>query len=157
MNLLFLNVALAVAWAAITASFTGINLIVGFALGAFAIWLVKDLWEGPKYFRRVWLILSLAFLFTKELWKSSINVAIEVLKPRPTFEPGIIAVPLTVDRDYEITLLANLITLTPGTLSVDISTDRTTLYVHAIHIGDSEEFIRDIKEGFERQILETLR
>ena len=47
--------------------------------------------------------------------------------------------PLRVDRDFEITLLANLITLTPGTLSVDVSDDRKTLFVHAIDCSDPEQ------------------
>tara|TARA_Y100000815_G_scaffold48462_1_gene39614 strand:- start:609 stop:836 length:228 start_codon:yes stop_codon:yes gene_type:complete len=72
-------------------------------------------------------------------------------------KPGIFAYPLKVDRDFEITLLANLITLTPGTLSVDVSSDRRTLYVHAIDASNPEQTRRDIAEGFERKIMEAFR
>ena len=72
-------------------------------------------------------------------------------------KPGIFAFPLTVDRDFEITLLANLITLTPGTLSVDVSEDRKTLYVHALDCSDPEAVKRSITEGFERRIMEAFR
>ncbi len=64
---------------------------------------------------------------------------------------------MKVDRDFEITLLANLITLTPGTLSVDVSEDRQVLYVHAIDCSDPDETRRDIAEGFERKIMEAFR
>ena len=69
--------------------------------------------------------------------------------------PGIFAYPLKVGSDFEITLLANLITLTPGTLSVDVSDDRRTLFVHAIDCSDVDKAIRDIRDGFERKIEEA--
>jgi multicomponent Na+:H+ antiporter subunit E len=72
-------------------------------------------------------------------------------------KPGIFAYPLKVDRDFEITLLANLITLTPGTLSVDVSDDRRTLYVHALDCSDPDQTRQDIADGFERKILEAFR
>ncbi|MGO8470271.1 Na+/H+ antiporter subunit E, partial [Rhizobium leguminosarum] len=65
-------------------------------------------------------------------------------------KPGIFAFPLTVTSDFQITLLANLITLTPCTLSVDFSTDRRTLYVHSLDCSDPETTKRDIANGFDR-------
>jgi multicomponent Na+:H+ antiporter subunit E len=62
---------------------------------------------------------------------------------------------LTVRDDFQITLLANLITLTPGTLSVDVSADRRTLYVHALHCANPLAIRRDIADGFERRIMEA--
>ena len=78
--------------------------------------------------------LSLLLLFTRELILSALRVAWLAVQPRLRIRPAIIAYPLTVTTDAQITLLANLITLTPGTLSVDVSDDRKTLYVHAIDI-----------------------
>ena len=73
-------------------------------------------------------------------------------------KPGIIAFPLTVDRDFEITLLANLITLTPGTLSVDVSEDRRTLYRPLRSTASTRSRTRrDIANGFERRIMEAFR
>jgi multicomponent Na+:H+ antiporter subunit E len=73
--------------------------------------------------------------------------------------PGVIAIPLNARTDVEITLLANLITLTPGTLSLDVSADRSVLYIHVMYIDndDIDAVRRKIKEGFERRILEVLR
>jgi multicomponent Na+:H+ antiporter subunit E len=73
--------------------------------------------------------------------------------------PGIIAIPLDARTDLEITLLANLITLTPGTLSLDVSADRRVLYIHVMYIDndDIEAVRRNIKDGFERRVLEGLR
>ena len=82
-----------------------------------------------------------------------------VLRPgmKAQLHPAIIAFPLTVTSDAEITLLANLITLTPGTLSLDVSDDRQFLFIHAIDVIDREAFIRDLKDGFERHVLEVFR
>jgi multicomponent Na+:H+ antiporter subunit E len=73
--------------------------------------------------------------------------------------PGVVAIPLDARTDAEITLLANLITLTPGSVSLDISEDRRVLYVHAMYIdgGDVEAYRRSVKEGLERRVLELLR
>jgi multicomponent Na+:H+ antiporter subunit E len=73
--------------------------------------------------------------------------------------PGVVAIPLDARTDAEITLLANLITLTPGTLSLDVSSDRRMLYIHVMYIDndDLEEVRRKIKAGFERRVLEVLR
>jgi multicomponent Na+:H+ antiporter subunit E len=80
-----------------------------------------------------------------------------VVAPAGRLRPAIVAVPLTLDRDAEIALLANLITLTPGTLSLDVSPDRRTLYVHAMATAGPDELRREIRDGFERRILEVFR
>jgi multicomponent Na+:H+ antiporter subunit E len=84
-------------------------------------------------------------------------VAFDVVTPRNYMKPGIIGIPLDAETDLEITLLANFITLTPGTLSLDVSTDKKTLYIHAMYVEDKEAFIRSIKDGFERRLLDILR
>ena len=101
--------------------------------------------------------LSLIGLFVKELILSALKVAWLVLQPRIKIRPAIIAYPLTVTTDAQITLLANMITLTPGTLSVDVSGDRRTLYIHAIDVASKEALIGDIAAGFETKILGALR
>jgi multicomponent Na+:H+ antiporter subunit E len=81
------------------------------------------------------------------------------LAPASYVCPGVVAIPLEARTDAEITLLANLITLTPGSVSLDLSEDRRVLYVHAMYIdgGDVEAYRRSVKEGLERRVLELLR
>ena len=71
--------------------------------------------------------------------------------------PGIFALPLEVEGNWEITILANLISLTPGTLSLAVSDDQQTLYIHAMDIPDIETSINEIKETFEKAIMEVTR
>lgn len=157
MNLYLANVLMALAWAAVTGSFSLVNLIFGFALGAVALSLIREQVGSMGYFSRARRMISLMALFIYELVLSSVRVAIMVLRPKMDLKPGIFAYPLKVDRDFEITLLANLITLTPGTLSVDVSDDRRTLYIHALDCSDPEGLREDIADGFERKILEAFR
>lgn len=157
MTLFLFNVMLALAWAAVSGSFSQLNLLFGFVLGIFALSLIREQVGTTGYLERVRRILSLLLLFLYELMLSALRVAVLVLKPKMDVKPGIIAYPLKVDRDMEITLLANMITLTPGTLSVDVSHDRRFLYVHALDCSNPEAIKEDIANGFERKILEAFR
>jgi multicomponent Na+:H+ antiporter subunit E len=100
---------------------------------------------------------ALALLFVRDLILSAPRVAAVVIRPRLDLRPALVAFPLTVTSDVEITLLANLITLTPGTLSVDVSPDRRHLLIHAIDVRDREGLIRSIREGLEAKVMEACR
>ncbi len=157
MNLLFANLLFAVVWLFVTGSFAMVNFLFGFALGAGVLYLLREQVGAAGYVTRAGRILSLTALFLYELVMSAWKVARLVVSPRMDLKPGIMAYRLTVDRDFEITLLANLITLTPGTLSVDVSGDGRTLFIHAIDCSDPEQTRRDIAQGFERKIMEAFR
>lgn len=152
----YLNtILLALVWAALTGSFTLANFALGLLLGWLALYLVREQLEPRRGTYRGGKIVSLAMLFVKELVLSGWRVARLVTSPRMDLRPGIFAYPLRVSSDFEITLLANLITLTPGTLSVDVSDDRKVLYVHAIDCADVANTVREIRDGFERKIEEA--
>lgn len=156
-GLFLINILLALAWAAVTGSFAEVNLAFGFVLGTAALYLIREQVGTTAYFSKLGKGIGLAATFVYELVLSAWRVATIVLRPKIELQPGIIAYPLTVDRDFEITMLANLITLTPGTLSVDVSDDRKTLFVHCIDVPDPQATIDDIKNAFERKILEVFR
>ena len=104
-----------------------------------------------KPFLIVWFVL----FYLKELFLANLRVAHDILTPRHRMKPGIIAIPLDVKSDLEIMALTNLITMTPGTLSLDVSTDRRVLYIHAMYIDDLEGLRRKIKDELEKKILEV--
>lgn len=148
---------LALVWLALTGSWTLPNAMLGFALSLAASSFSRESRRRREATVRPLRVIGLALLFLYELALSGYRVAKLVLTPRMELKPGIFAYRLKVDRNLEITLLANLITLTPGTLSVDVSEDRRTLFVHAIDCADPDKARRDIAEGFERKILEAFR
>lgn len=151
------NLILAFIWALVSGNFSLLNLIFGFALGALGLWLIREQVGTATYLGRGKRVVSLTLLFLYELILSGVRVAIIVLSPKMPVRPGFVAYHLRVDRDFEIALLANLITLTPGTLSVDVSSDRRVLYIHAIDVPDADALRRDIALGFERKIMEAFR
>ena len=155
MTLYAVNLVMAIIWVAVTGSASLLNLVFGFVLSTLALGLIREQVNGVGYVTRSLRFVSLMLLFLVELAKSAWTVTKLVLRPKMNLAPGIFAYPLRVERDFEIALLANLITLTPGTLSVDVSQDRKKLFVHAIDCSDVEGTIRDIADGFERKIMET--
>lgn len=156
MNAFVYNLVLAFSWAALTGSFTLGSLFTGMVLGYVALWLSAPLLGVDRlYFIRVFRVVRLAVYFVWELLLSSVRVAWDVLRPFPTRNPKIIEVPLDVKSDIEILLVTNLISLTPGTLSVDVTPDRKTLYVHAMFADDPEAEVANLKRGMERMVMEV--
>ncbi len=155
MNLSALSVLMAVVWAIVSGGFSLHNLLFGFALSLVTLWLLRGQMRWSSRAGQVLRILSLLWLFLVELAKSAWRVAVLATRPKLDLHPGIFAYPLRVTGDFQIGLLANLITLTPGTLSVDVSDDRRILYVHAVDLGDVEAARRDIADGFEQKIMEA--
>ncbi|WP_299616036.1 Na+/H+ antiporter subunit E [Pelagibius sp.] len=156
MSIFVLNAFLALSWAALVGSFTLPNLLLGYAMGYLALWVARPLFAKSTYFERVWRVLRLALLFIYELVVSSLRVVWDVITPTHLARPGIIALPLDARGEGEVLLVANLISLTPGTLSLDLSPDGETLYVHAMFVDDPDALRRELKEGMERHVLEAL-
>lgn len=151
-----LNILLAIAWSALTGVFSPVNLAFGFVLGYSVLWALRRQLRGERYFIKAPQIVRFVAYVLWEIVLANINVArVVLLTPKEQIKPGIVAIPLDIRSDAEITMLANLITLTPGTLSLDVADDRSCLYVHAIDIGDPERFRRGIKDGFERLVYEV--
>jgi multicomponent Na+:H+ antiporter subunit E len=153
-----LNILLTLAWAGMLGSFDAANLISGFVLSYGLLYVVTRGLPGHSgYFRKLPRLIGFVLYYLWELLKSNAIIAYDVLTPTHHMKPGVIAIPLDARTDLEITVLANLITMTPGTLSLDVSPDRKTLFVHAMYINDPGQLRREIKENFESRVLELLR
>jgi multicomponent Na+:H+ antiporter subunit E len=160
---------MALIWAALTGDFTIANMLLGFLLGWVLLQMTRRLSGREQYFQPGERMPTLDVIVTKLLqvgnflvvfaWEvivANIDVLFTVLSPRMSFlRPGIVAVPLDIDSDGEITMLANMITLTPGTLSLDVSEDRKVIYVHSVYIDDPEDKKQEIKQSLERLVHEV--
>lgn len=151
------NIFLALAWAAATERFTPSNLIIGFVIGYGLLAIMPPLPGAGAYYLQVREMLDFARFFAKEIIVSNLRVAYFVVAPLSKLNAGVIAVPLEDMTDAELTILANMITLTPGTLSLDISDDRRTLYIHTMYIGEPEQFRRTIREEYARRVMGVMR
>jgi multicomponent Na+:H+ antiporter subunit E len=159
MTLFVWNLLLAGLWAAIHGSFSLPRLVTGFVAGYAVLLLARPLIGPSRYYTGLWRAVAFALAFVRDLVAASLRVAAQILTPAGRLRPGIVAVPLRLDSDGEITFLANLISLTPGTLVIDVAEDRRTLYVHAIDIpgGDPAVVRRAIEHGLERRVVALLR
>jgi multicomponent Na+:H+ antiporter subunit E len=151
------NLLLALTWVAMMADFTPLNFVVGFALG-YAILAFTQRMLGPStYVARLPRAVSFGLFYVRDLVLATLRVAADVATPGYHMRPAVLAVPLDARTDAEITLLAMLIGITPGSFALDVSDDRTTMYVHVMFAEDPEQARRYIKEGLERRVLEVLR
>ncbi|MGD7046268.1 Na+/H+ antiporter subunit E [Jeotgalibacillus proteolyticus] len=154
---LLLNFFLAFLWMFLGGSFSASSFIIGFLLSMIVVFGMRRFLSGRFYMFRVIAIIKLTFMFIWELIKANFEVLAIVLKPKLDMKPGIFKYDTALKKDWEITLLSLLITLTPGTLVMDISDDNETLYIHALNIPDVKSAVSSIKEGFERAIMEVSR
>lgn len=141
-------------WFVFTATTSILVFLVAFTL----LWLTSMLYNR-SYFKKIPKVVGLGFYFLKELIRANLKIAYDILTPHYFMQPAIIALPLKASSDLEISLLANMLTLTPGSLSVDVSEDRKELYVHLLYAADEdvEDIKQELKDGFERRILEITR
>ncbi|MFJ5763092.1 Na+/H+ antiporter subunit E [Neobacillus sp. NPDC093182] len=154
---ILLNVVLAFLWMFIKVSYDPISFIKGYLFGLLVIFVLRRYFHSRFYLFRLWSFIKLIFIFIKELILSNIAIVKIVLKPRLDMRPAIFAMDTVLTKDWQITLLSSLITLTPGTLVIDVSDDNKTLFIHAMNIGEVEDEINSIKKSFEKAILEVSR
>lgn len=159
MQMFITNILLSLLWSLLTGKVSVGNMAIGFILGYAALWLLHPITgkTNSSYFNKTLQAIRFSLFFTKELILSSWRVATDVIKPLPRMRPGIIGIPLDAETDLEITMLANVISLTPGTLSLEVSKDRKILYIHAMYVLNPDDLRKEIKEGLERRLLELLR
>lgn len=151
------NLLLGLAWVVLTGDFNGLNLLVGLVFGYITLVLIEHQLDSLKgYPARIPRLLKFIGFFIKELVQANLRVGFDILTPPWHMQPGVIAMPLDARTEMEITMVANLISLTPGTLSLDVSDDRKVLYIHAMFLDDEEELRRNLKE-MECRALELFR
>lgn len=154
---IIVNLAVSFMWMFLSESYTFKTFIVGYVLGAVLLLILNRFFPSRFYLRPIYRFLILVFIFVRELISANIDVVKLVYQINPDIEPGIFKLPIEVKKNWEITLLANLITLTPGTLTVAISDDQSTLFIHAMHIDTIDESIYEIKNSFEKAIMEVTK
>lgn len=147
------SILLALAWAALNGELSFGNLLEGYLLGYVILALLARGGVMPRNFAsRMTSAVKLAGFFAWQIILANIRVAADVIRPETGIRPAVIALPLDITSDGEILLLSALINITPGSVTIDLSNDRKTLYVHVMHMETPEESRREIKDGFERRV-----
>lgn len=155
---LLLNLLLMVFWTAMTGEFSSLNFGLGFVVGYIVLHVSRPLTGTETYLERVWFFIELLGIYARNLFLSSLHLTRIILAPTLEITSGVIAVPLDVTTDSEITMLANFISLTPGTLSIYVSDDRRTLFIHVLDIeeGGVDQERQNVKEILESRVKKVL-
>jgi len=152
---ILLNFFIALVWMLISSSLNAATFVIGYIIGFVLIFMMRRFFNNRIYTVRLWAAFKLMLLFFRELTLSNISVLLLVIKPKLNIKPMIFSMPTELEHDWEITLLSSLITLTPGTIVINVSDDQNTLYIHALHVDDVDEAIDSIKNSFEKAIKEV--
>lgn len=144
------NLVLGVAWCMLWGSFSSWNLAGGLIVGALIITSYARVRDQPSYVARIVNLIRFGCYFVSILVKSNLQIAREVITPGWTQTPRILRYPVGHLSDVRVTTLANAITLTPGTLAVDISPDGQYLYLHCMYAESRERQIAELDELADR-------
>lgn len=143
---------LAAMWAIMQHRLDVADLLVGYLVALAVVWVCRDFWTERVTIRSAGSLLRLLAVFVKELIVANLQVAWIVIHPRLPIRPALIELPLALRDDLQITGLATLITLTPGTVTVDVAPDRSALHVHCLVTDDADAVRAQIKRQFEQPI-----
>ncbi|WP_017812733.1 MULTISPECIES: Na+/H+ antiporter subunit E [Paenibacillus] len=152
-----LNLLIAVVWMSLHTTWDALNFIIGYMIGLLLIFAMKRFFPDDFYGHKVWAVWKLLLLFFWELIKSSVVVLRHIVSPRLNINPGILTHRTDLTSDWELTLLSTLVTLTPGTILIEVSREQQLVYIHAIDIQDEDKMSEDIRNTFEKAIKEVTR
>lgn len=144
MKAFLLNLVLALTWCLLMGAFDPWNFVAGLVVGSLVVSVYTNATGQGGYFSRIWGIVSFTMYFFTILVKSNLEIAREIATPGWGCNPRVIRYPVGHLTDVQRVTLANCITLTPGTLVMDISPDKEFIYIHSIYGKHRESVIRSI-------------
>lgn len=130
---------------------------VGYVAGFFIIFYMRRFFPERFYGMRIKAFVYLFFLFIFELIKSSYSVLLHILRPKLNMQPGIFQSETILKTDLEITLLSALITLTPGSVVMEVDPKAGVMFIHAMDASEYHQNIMKAKRKFEKAIIEVMR
>ncbi|EKU48040.1 Na+/H+ antiporter subunit E [Staphylococcus massiliensis] len=150
-----INIFLAVFWMFLSDSYTLNNFVLGFLFSLAFVYLMRHILPGRFYMITLYRIFKLILIFLLELLKANVDVIRIIFQPKIQNEPAFFEYETELKKDWEIVLLANLITLTPGTVVLGVSDDRKKLYIHCVDFSTKEEEVEGIKTSLEKAVREV--
>ncbi|URM33975.1 Na+/H+ antiporter subunit E [Cytobacillus firmus] len=152
-----INLFIAFLWMFLQDDWSVLSFFSGYLVGIIVLIVLEKFFKAPLYLRSLVAILKLFFVFIWELFTSSILVIRQVIRPRINITPGIFTIETELEGELEVTLLALLLSLTPGSVVVEISHDNKVFYIHAMDIPESSESVIVSKDRFEKAIKKVTR
>ncbi|RHW37998.1 Na+/H+ antiporter subunit E [Neobacillus notoginsengisoli] len=151
------NLFIALLWTALQEDWSVLTFISGYFVGMLVLFLMRRFLPENFYLITFLNIIKLAAVFIQELFISGYMVIRHVIRPTLAIAPGTITLETDLETDIEVTLLSLLVTLTPGSVVINVSEDNKTLFVHVLDTSDSNEAILNSKVRFENSIKRVTR
>jgi len=149
-----LSIALWIIWLLLNNTIAFGHIVLGACLAVFIPWFSASFWQEEIKIRHPWLMVKYVLVVIYQILVANIMVARLILTNQNKLQPGFLHVPLELTSPLAISLLANTISLTPGTVTCDLAEDQKSLLIHALHIEDAEQTIAEIKQLFEQPLKE---
>lgn len=150
------SVLLFVVWLLMNNTLAAGHIFLALILSITIPWLLAGLQSAHPPIRKPWLAVRYSLMVIMDIVTANFEVALKVIGPMAKLQPGFIAVHLDISSDLGITLLASTVSLTPGTVSAEVSEDKKWLYIHALHLENEQALIDSIKQRYEKPLLEIL-
>lgn len=144
-----LTITLVVLWLLLVNQVSAGHIVLGALLGWLIPFATAGFWPQAVRIRHPLTLLRYLAVFLYDIVRGSFHVAYLILLGPAHLRPAFIHVPVALRTDLAISLFANTISLTPGTVSVLLSQDKRTLIVHTIDTGDAEALAADMKQRYE--------
>lgn len=153
------SAVLAATWLSLNGTLSAGHVVLAVLLGAGIPFAMQSFWPASRRrfthpVRSAIGAVAFAALLAWDVVVANLQVARAVLRPLHRLRPGFAIVPVDLDDPRAIAIFAHAITLTPGTVSVDLSPDRRELLIHALDLPDPEGTVRDLKARYERRLQE---
>jgi len=148
------SLILFVVWLLLNQSFSPGHLLLALVFALLIPLLVSGMQTEQPHIKRPFKAVIYVLRVLLDIVTANIEVTWQLLRPVKYLQPAFIAIPLELTGDFPITVLASTISLTPGTLSAEVSENKQWLYVHVLHLKDETATIRDIKQRYEAPLLE---
>ncbi len=152
-----LSVFLLLIWLLLNNTLAMGHVVLGAGLAVLIPFLTVGFWPERVCVRRPWILLKFVAVVLWDIVVANLNVAVLILGSTRKLQPAFILLDLDIRSPLGVSLLANTISLTPGTVSCEVSADRRQLLVHALHVTDVEASIREMKQRYEQPLIEVLR
>lgn len=150
-----INLFLAIFWLFVSDSYTMNAFVLGYLFALLLVFLMRKLLPGRFYVITLYKVIKLVFVFLLELIKANIDVLRIILQPRIKNESAFFVYETDLEHPWQVALLSNLITLTPGTVVIGVNDDMKRLYIHCLNFSTKEEKVAGIKGSLEKAVREV--
>ncbi|MBI5974148.1 Na+/H+ antiporter subunit E [Staphylococcus canis] len=150
-----INLFLAVFWLFLSDSYTMNNFVLGYLFALFLVYLMRHLLPGRFYIITLYKVFKLLLIFLIELIKANLDVLRIILQPHIKNESAFFIYETDLEHKWQVALLSNLITLTPGTVVIGVNDDMKRLYIHCLDFSTKEEEVAGIKASLEKAVREV--